>query len=139
MAINLEQKAAYPIRIGASVFRSGSNNTDFTQRVVSDDGTFEEDGFHLVSRQLPRTTTKLSRETLESGENVRTRQLGTTARSAEDGGKQSVLIEIDARDQKSTCTYEGDFEPVPFSDNIEAHSDDGENDEIECIRCPKRS
>ncbi|KAJ2453206.1 hypothetical protein GGF42_003853 [Coemansia sp. RSA 2424] len=133
MAIDLEQKAAYPIRIGASVLKSGSNSTDLTQRVVSDDGTFEEDGFHLVSRQLPRTTTKLSRETLESGENVRTRQLGTTARSAEDGGKQSVLIEIDAHDQKSTCTYEGDFEPVPFSDNIEAHSDDGENDEIECV------
>ncbi|KAJ2870488.1 hypothetical protein GGH93_005536 [Coemansia aciculifera] len=102
-----------------------SSNANLSQQVVADEGTFEEDGFHLVARQLPRSTTKLSRETLENGENVRARHLDTTAREAEGDNRQSVLIEIDARDQKSTCTYEGDFEPVPHSD--------GSDDEVECV------
>ncbi|KAJ2746249.1 hypothetical protein GGI20_001529 [Coemansia sp. BCRC 34301] len=134
MTINLEQNITYPIRLGASVLKH-SSSSDLAKRVVSDDGTFEEDGFHLVSRQLPRTTTKLTRETLESGKNVRARQLDNTARAAEGEDRQSVLIEIDARDQKSTCTYEGDFEPVvPSIDNVDANegSDDAD-DEIECV------
>ncbi|KAJ2734076.1 hypothetical protein IW152_002622 [Coemansia sp. BCRC 34962] len=109
-----------------------SNSSLPEQQVVSDEGTFEEDGFHLVSRQLPRSTTKLSRETLGNGENVRARHLATTARADEDDNKQSVLIEIDALSQKSACIYEGDFEPVRSSDSTEAHSDD-DDDKVECV------
>ncbi|KAJ1909629.1 hypothetical protein LPJ71_003460 [Coemansia sp. S17] len=130
MSLNLEQKTTYPIRLGSTMLKR-NNSANLSQQVVADEGTFEEDGFHLVARQLPRSTTKLSRETLESGENVRARHLDTTAREAEGDNRKSVLIEIDSRDQKSTCTYEGDFEPVPNSDNAEAHSD--EDDGIECV------
>ncbi|KAJ2062310.1 hypothetical protein GGI17_002548 [Coemansia sp. S146] len=122
MSINLEQNTTYPIRLGSTMLKRSNANLS---QVVADEGTFEEDGFHLVARQLPRSTTKLSRETLENGENARARHLDTTAREAEGDNRQSVLIEIDARDQKSTCTYEGDFEPVPHSD--------GSDDEVECV------
>ncbi|KAJ2032247.1 hypothetical protein IWW57_000320, partial [Coemansia sp. S610] len=108
------------------------HNSSIPEQVVSDEGTFEEDGFHLVSRQLPRSTTKLSRETLGNGENVRARHLATTARAGEDDNKQSVLIEIDALNQKSACTYEGDFEPARTSNSTEAHSDD-DDDKVDCV------
>ncbi|KAJ2811561.1 hypothetical protein H4S07_001988 [Coemansia furcata] len=117
MSINLEQKTTYPIRLGSTIVKNTSESSQ-----VADSGTFEEDGFHLVSRQLPRSTTKLSRETLESGENARARHLDTTR-----PGPSQVLIEIDGRDQKSTCTYEGDYEPVALKD--EGQSDD----DVECV------
>ncbi|KAJ1951081.1 hypothetical protein FBU59_000368 [Linderina macrospora] len=75
----------------------------------------EGDEFHIVSRQLPRSTTKVSRETLENGSNIRARLLDTSA-------KQSLLMEIDARDQKTQCTYEGDYDVVPQ-----------DTDEVECV------
>ncbi|KAJ2885136.1 hypothetical protein IWW38_005353, partial [Coemansia aciculifera] len=139
MSINLEQKTTYPIRLGASMRKRSDSNSDPSQRIVSDEGTFVEDGFHLVSRQLPRTTTKLSRETLESGENVRARQLDTSATLNDGSGldskqQQSVLIEVDGSDQRSTtCTYEGDFEPVASGHGARETSSDGESDEVECV------
>ncbi|KAJ2457764.1 hypothetical protein GGI02_006091, partial [Coemansia sp. RSA 2322] len=132
MSINLEQTTTYPIRLGSSLAKR--DGIDPATGLASEEGA--EEGFHFVSRQLPRTTTKLSRETLENGDNVRARLLGTSARvAAGSDGKRQILLEIDARDQKSTCTYEGEYEPVLSGGRTSVNDDDDsiDDEEVDCV------
>ncbi|KAI8325370.1 hypothetical protein GQ54DRAFT_295601 [Martensiomyces pterosporus] len=125
MSINLEHPATYHVRLGTSMHRSDS------QIDKADSGT-DEGEYHLVARQLPRSTTRLSRDTLENGENIRARLLGTPSNTAQarpkdsgnNSGKLPLLIEIDTRDQNSTCVYEGDYEQVSHSQ---------ESEEVDCL------
>ncbi|KAJ2852234.1 hypothetical protein IWW36_000376 [Coemansia brasiliensis] len=101
MSINLEEQITYELHIGTSL---KPNSKDLSE-------------FHLVSRQLPRTTTKVARETLENGQNSRVR-----ISAIQDAEKRNLLMEADSPDLKSSCTFEGDFELVssPASDNEDA-------------------
>ncbi|KAJ1786073.1 hypothetical protein LPJ62_003946 [Coemansia sp. RSA 2167] len=104
MSINLEEQITYQLQVGTSLQGSDADS----------------DEFHLVSRQLARTTTKLARETLENGHNTRVR-----VPNARDADKRSILLEADSSDLKSTCTYEGDYEVVSKGDDTD--------DEIACV------
>ncbi|KAJ2156509.1 hypothetical protein GGF46_005141 [Coemansia sp. RSA 552] len=106
MSLNLDEQQTYSVQLGSSLQGSFSEA--------------DEDGFHLVSRQLPRTTTKVSRETLENGRNARVR-LPQTQRPVGEG-RRSLLLEADSPDTKATCTYEGEFEVLPR-----------EGDEVACV------
>ncbi|KAJ2674044.1 hypothetical protein IWW42_001864 [Coemansia sp. RSA 1085] len=106
MSINLEEQITYELHIGTSLKPNSKDPGEF----------------HLVSRQLPRTTTKVARETLENGQNSRVR-----VSTSQGGDKRSLLMEADSPDLKTSCTFEGDFELVspPASDNEDA--------EIPCV------
>ncbi|KAJ1960839.1 hypothetical protein GGI12_003578 [Dipsacomyces acuminosporus] len=134
MSINLERLTTYQVNIGASLHKSNSTGQIDDSKI--DSGT-DEGEYHLVTRQLPRSTTKLSRETLEKGNNARARLLGTAGSSSRPkddsnnnesggsgGGKMPLLLEIDTQDQSSTCAYEGEYEHISHSD---------ENDEVDCL------
>ncbi|KAJ2710853.1 hypothetical protein H4R19_003540, partial [Coemansia spiralis] len=115
MSLNLDEATEYKVLVGASLRGAGGRGEGGTS-------SGEEDGFHLVSRHLPRTTTKVSRETLESGANMR----ALLPASGGGGGKGSLLLEADVRDQKATCTYEGEMECT-------ADQADGADDEVACV------
>ncbi|KAJ2357384.1 hypothetical protein IWW50_003475 [Coemansia erecta] len=106
MSINLEEQLTYQLRVGTSLQAS--------------DPTRDASEFHLVSRQLPRTTTKLARETLENGLNPRVR-----VPNARDSEKRTILMEADSPDLKSTYTYEGDYEMVSKGEDTD--------DEVACV------
>ncbi|KAJ1899275.1 hypothetical protein LPJ66_002207, partial [Kickxella alabastrina] len=129
MSINLEQLTTYQIQPGHSFGNHSAATGDSTDQSTTSNSSGDE--FHLISRQLPRTTTKLSRETLESNEGLRARFSGPTNRQSEPGDKRQVILEADSRDQKSTCTYEGDFEQVSRG---ELNGGTGDNDEeVDCV------
>ncbi|KAJ2781527.1 hypothetical protein GGI15_003199 [Coemansia interrupta] len=109
MSLNLDQQTTYTLRPGSSL-QPGDSSSDAAQ-------------FHLVSRQLPRTTTKLSREILDSGTGLRARLATTNQPPAL--SKKPLVLEGDSPDQKTTCTYEGDFELLS--------TDAQENDDVECV------
>ncbi|ORX74832.1 hypothetical protein DL89DRAFT_23431 [Linderina pennispora] len=88
MSINLETLTTYNVRVGASISPQTANDSDAAGAQSSEDSEF-----HIVSRQLPRSTTK-----------------------------QALLMEIDAWDQKTQCTYEGDYDVVPR-----------DVDEVDCV------
>ncbi|KAJ2767847.1 hypothetical protein IWQ57_003785 [Coemansia nantahalensis] len=124
MSINLDEATEYKLLVGASLRGSGRRG-DGSDSGSSSGG--EEDGFHLVSRHLPRTSTKATRETLESGANMRVRLPAAHGPSSSSGGgKGSLLLEADVPDQKATCTYEGEVEHV-------ADQADGADDEVACV------
>ncbi|KAJ1724470.1 hypothetical protein LPJ53_001240 [Coemansia erecta] len=112
MSLNLDQQTTYSLHAGSSL-QSSDSSGDASQ-------------FHMVSRHLPRATTKLSREILDSGTGLRTRLANTASQSSSSSpAKQSLVLEGDSLDQKATCTYEGDFELL--------NADAQENDDVECV------
>ncbi|KAI7824915.1 hypothetical protein BX661DRAFT_206409 [Kickxella alabastrina] len=129
MSINLEQLTTYQIQPGHSFGNHSAATGDSTDQSTTSNSSADE--FHLISRQLPRTTTKLSRETLESNEGLRARFSGPTNRQSEPGDKRQVILEADSRDQKSTCTYEGDFEQVSRGE-LNGGTDDND-EEVDCV------
>ncbi|PIA18091.1 hypothetical protein COEREDRAFT_80035 [Coemansia reversa NRRL 1564] len=132
MSINLEKKITYPVHVGSSLQRkkgTGSTTTNSSSSV-------EDLGFHLVSRQLPRTTTRLSRDTLENGENMRVRFPSGVSKHSDD--KQPILLEATARNEETTCTYEGDYVRISRRNSDGSRdADDGtledSDDEVECV------
>ncbi|KAJ2383192.1 hypothetical protein GGI05_005394 [Coemansia sp. RSA 2603] len=104
MSLNLDQQTTYSLSVGSS---------------LQPDDTSDARHFHLVSRQLPRTTTKLSREILDNGTGLRTR-LPTPASTS----SSHLVLEGDSADGKSSCTYDGDYELL--------NSDEREPD-VECV------
>ncbi|KAJ2783073.1 hypothetical protein H4R18_001894 [Coemansia javaensis] len=108
MSINLDEPTEYLVRVGSSLQGEQPDAED-------------EAGFHLVSRQLPRTTTKVARETLEHGDNMRVRVPAVRA----GGGKSALLLEADSRGQRGTCAYEGELERLAGSG--------ADDDEITCV------
>ncbi|KAJ1732172.1 hypothetical protein LPJ61_002176 [Coemansia biformis] len=119
MSINLDEQIEYPLRVGASL--CGNDRQD-----EGAESGAEEDGFHVVSRHLPRTTTRVSRETLEGATQLRARFPGGRGSAS---GKSSLLLEADARDQKSVCTYDGELERI----SAQASNDDDSDDEVTCL------
>ncbi|KAJ1992584.1 hypothetical protein GGI25_000085 [Coemansia spiralis] len=119
MSINFDQQTTYQLRLGVTM-----QSNDESESVT------EDSGFHLISRQLPRTTTKLCRETLETGSSLRARLLGTAGKNGENSGdRRPAIFEAGARDQKTVCTYEGEY--VYISQGNDSTSP--ENDEVDCV------
>ncbi|KAJ2724291.1 hypothetical protein GGI07_002064 [Coemansia sp. Benny D115] len=121
MSINLEQQTTYKVQPGVSL-----STKDTDTGTDTDQGGQPASDFHLLARQLPRTTTRLSRETLENGEGLRARFAEPPLRSMDNADKKHLLLEADSTTQKSTCTYEGDFEKLTMEDATQ-------DDEVECI------
>ncbi|KAJ2080038.1 hypothetical protein H4R24_003372 [Coemansia sp. RSA 988] len=131
MSINLEKQITYPVHAGSSLrSKKGAGST------TSNSSSMEDLGFHLVSRQLPRTTTRLSRDTLENGKSMRVRFPGEASKNAAD--KQPILLEATARNEETTCTYEGDYVHISRrNSNGVRESNDGSledsGEEVECV------
>ncbi|KAJ2707991.1 hypothetical protein FB645_000342 [Coemansia sp. IMI 203386] len=128
MSLNFEQQTTYTVRQGLSF--SNDRNLNSEETPATDPS--QKHGFHLLSRQLPRTTTKLSRELLDNGSGLRTRFSGSSS-SHTNIGKKAVMLEADSKDQKATCTYEGEFELITSDSdsNLLAADDDGQ--EVDCV------
>ncbi|KAJ2551889.1 hypothetical protein EV175_003518 [Coemansia sp. RSA 1933] len=125
MSINLDQKITYQLSLGASLRKSNT-----TADNLANSGT-EDSEFHLVSRNLPRTTTKLCRETLEVEPNIRARLLSVPAKSNSNGrGIQSAIFEANAHDQKTTCTYEGDYVNISYAADSSGVDD---SEDVDCV------
>ncbi|KAJ1648499.1 hypothetical protein LPJ64_000196 [Coemansia asiatica] len=129
MALNLEQQTTYSIRPGLSL---SSNLT--SEETHENTDSAQKNKFHLLSRQLPRSTTKLSRELLDNGAGLKARFSETRSNAnEEENSKRAIVLEADSKDQKTSCTYEGEFEQTA-SESMEGSLlviDDGQ--EIDCV------
>ncbi|KAJ2522593.1 hypothetical protein H4217_000649 [Coemansia sp. RSA 1939] len=144
MSINLDQQTTYQLRLGVSMQKNtGSISDNVSSAADGPDGSSNEDsGFHLVSRNLPRTTTKLCRETLEAEPSLRARLLSLPGKG-NSNGKEAVLpaiFETTARDQKTVCTYEGDYVNVLHASDESGSGNgngdaagDASDDEVDCV------
>ncbi|KAJ1785669.1 hypothetical protein LPJ59_006094, partial [Coemansia sp. RSA 2399] len=125
MSINLDQQITYQLRLGVSMQKGNATSDDLASSGI------EDCGFHLVSRSLPRTTTKVCRETLETEPNLRARLLSLPGKDGSNGtGTRPAIFEADAHDQKTVCTYEGDYVNISYTND---NSDADDSEEVDCV------
>ncbi|KAJ1767704.1 hypothetical protein IW140_004627 [Coemansia sp. RSA 1813] len=129
MSINLDQQITYQLCLGTSLQKSTASGSDGADDLA---GSGNEDfGFHLVSRNLPRTTTKICRETLETEPSLRARLFSLPGKdSSSSKGMRPAIFEADAHDQKTVCTYEGDYVNISHTDDDNGA---GDSEEIDCV------